>query len=111
MGVARFEHFFRAAAALDVDKADLKRRSDFINHKLHDLLVCAEAVAKVNGRDVIQPFDLPITKGLEESIQAFQHLDEAIALKPILDQLTARRPLNLDLDQKPERDFQQSSAD
>lgn len=102
MGVARFEHFFRAAAALDVDKADLKRHSDFMNHKVHDLLVCAEAAAKVNGRDVIQPFDLPITKGLEESIHAFQQLDEAIALKPILDRLTARPPLNLDLDQETE---------
>jgi Domain of unknown function (DUF1931) len=29
-----------------------------------------------HGRDVIQPFDLPITKGLEESIQAFQQLDD-----------------------------------
>jgi hypothetical protein len=102
MGVARFEHFFRAAAALDMDKADLKRHSDFINHKLHDLLVCAEAAAKANGRDVIQPFDLPITKGLQGSIQAFQHLDEDIALKPILDRLTERPSLDLDLDPETE---------
>ncbi len=32
--VARFEHFFRAAAGLDIDKTDLKRSTDFINDKL-----------------------------------------------------------------------------
>ena len=45
MGVARFERFFRIAAGLDVDKQDLKRYSDFINRKLYDLLLRAEAAA------------------------------------------------------------------
>jgi hypothetical protein len=66
MGVARFERFFRVAAGLDIDKQDLKRYSDFINHKVYDLLIRGEAAAKANGRDIIQPFDLPITKGLQE---------------------------------------------
>jgi hypothetical protein len=39
MGVARFHRFFRTAASLDVHKQDLKRFSDFVNHKLYDLLV------------------------------------------------------------------------
>jgi hypothetical protein len=43
MGVARFERFFRTAARLDVDKQDLKRFSEFINHKIYDLLLRAEA--------------------------------------------------------------------
>jgi hypothetical protein len=41
MSVARFERFFRIAAGLDVDKKDLKRYSDFVNQKTHDLLMDA----------------------------------------------------------------------
>jgi hypothetical protein len=97
MGVARFERFFRAAAGLDVDKQDLKRYSDFVNHKIYDLLARGEAAAKANGRAVIAPVDLPITKGLQESIHTFKEIDEKIDLKPILDHLTARPPLDLDI--------------
>jgi Domain of unknown function (DUF1931) len=95
VGVTQFERFFRAAAGLDVDKSDLKRYSDFVNHKIYDLLLRGEAAAKANGRDIIEPFDLPITKGLQESMHAFRKLEEAIALQPILDALMARPPLNL----------------
>jgi hypothetical protein len=95
MGVARFERFFRTAARLDVDKQDLKRFSEFINHRIYDLILRAEAAAKANGRDIIEPFDLPITKGLQESIHAFREIDETIELQPILDYLTARPPLDL----------------
>jgi hypothetical protein len=95
MGVAKFERLFRTAARLDVDKQDLRRYSDFVNHKVYDLLLRGEAAAKANGRDIVQPFDLPITKGLQESIHAFRELDEKIELKPILDQITALPPLDL----------------
>jgi hypothetical protein len=95
MGVAKFERLFRAAARLDVDKQDLRRYSDFINLKVYDLLLRGEAAAKANGRDIVQPFDLPITKGLQESIHAFRELDEQIELKPILNQITALPPLDL----------------
>lgn len=95
MGVARFERFFRVAAGLDIDKADIRRYSDFINQKVYDLLVRGEANAKANGRDIIEPFDLPITKGLQESIHAFRTIDETIELKAILDHLTAQPPLDL----------------
>jgi hypothetical protein len=84
MGIAKFEHFFRVAAGLDIDKQDLKRYSDFVNHKLYDLLIRAVAIAKANGRDIIQPFDLPITKGLQETIYVFREIDEEIELDPIL---------------------------
>jgi hypothetical protein len=94
MGIARFERFFRMAAGLDVDKADIKRYSDFINRKLRDLLIGGEAAAKANGRDIIQPFDLPITKGLQENIQDFRKLNEEIELQPILDRLAALPPLD-----------------
>jgi len=95
MGIATFERFFRRAAGLDVDKQDLKRYSDFINHKIYDLLLRAQAAAKANGRDVIMPSDIPITKGLQERIHEFEAIDEEIALRAILDHLTAEPPLDL----------------
>jgi hypothetical protein len=95
MSVAKFERFFWIAAGLDVDKQDLKRYSDFINQKIYDLLLRGQAAAKANGRVIIEPFDLPITKGLQESIHEFEKLDEQVELRPILDQLTARPQLDL----------------
>jgi hypothetical protein len=95
LSVAKFERFFRTAARLNVDKQDLKRHSDFINEKIYDLLIRAQAAAKANGRAIIEPFDLPITKGLQESVHEFKKIDGRIELQPILDQLTARPPLDL----------------
>ncbi|MET8992838.1 DUF1931 family protein [Nonomuraea wenchangensis] len=102
IAVSRFEHFFRAAAGLDVDKSDLKQYSDFINRKLHDMLVVAEAAAKSNGRDIIQPWDLPITKGLQESMHDFRDLDEELDLSSILADLAALPPLDLSLGEEAE---------
>jgi hypothetical protein len=103
MGVAKFERFFRAAAGIDVDKNDLKRYNDFIDQKIYDLLIVAEAAAKANGRDIIQPRDLPITKGLQQSIHEFRRLDEEIELKPILEQLATMPLLDLSLSDETEK--------
>lgn len=94
MGVSKFERFFRAAAGLDVDKNDLKRYGDFVDAKLYDLLVVGQASAKANGRDTVEPWDLPVTKGLQESIHRFRRLDEEVELKPILELLAAHPPLD-----------------
>jgi len=72
MSVAKFEHFFRAAGSLDIDKADIARYDDFINKEIEGLLIRAQASANSSLRDVIQPEDLPITKGLHESIERFR---------------------------------------
>ncbi|GAB2836930.1 DUF1931 family protein [Actinoallomurus bryophytorum] len=95
--VARFQRLFRAAAGVDVDKNDLKRYDDFIDRKIYDLLLIGQAHAKANARDVIQSSDLPVTKGLQESIHAFRKLDEEIELRPILEELAKRPPLDLAL--------------
>jgi hypothetical protein len=102
MSVSRFERFFRVAAGLNVDKSDLKRYSDFVDAKLYDLLIVAQATAKANGRDVIQPSDLPITKGLQESIHRFRKIDDEIELKPILDQLATHPVLDRAPDEETE---------
>ena len=95
MGIAKFERFFRVAAGLDVDKSDLRRYSDFVNGKIYDLLLRGQAAAKANGRVIIEPFDPPITKGLQERIHEFGNIDEQIELKPIIDHLAALPPLDL----------------
>jgi hypothetical protein len=93
-GVARFERFFRLAAELDVDKDDLKRFSDFVENKLYDLLLVGQATASANLRDLVEPYDLPITKGFQENIHKFRKMDDDIELKPILDRLATYPPLD-----------------
>jgi hypothetical protein len=87
MGVSEFERFFREAASLDIDKDDLRRYNDFVNSKVYDLLVSGQAKAKANGRDIIEDWDLPITKGLQETIHDFRRMDGAAQLRPILEQI------------------------
>jgi Domain of unknown function (DUF1931) len=94
-GVAKFERFFRIAAGLDVDKQDLRRYQEFINTKISDLLLRGQTAAKANRRDVIHPFDLPITNGLQERIYAFRDFGEQIDLDPILERLIWQPPLDL----------------
>ena len=95
VGVAHFERFFREAADLDVDKSDLKRYESFVRDKIADLLTIAEARAKADERDVIEPRDLPITKGLEESIHRFRKTDVAAEVQPMLAEIATRPELDL----------------
>jgi hypothetical protein len=97
MGAVRFQQFFRAAAEVDVDRNDLKRYSDFVNDKIYDMLIMARVCAKSNNRDIIQPTDLPVTKGLQTSMHQFRELDHEIDVVPLLERLTARPPLDVAL--------------
>jgi Domain of unknown function (DUF1931) len=92
-GVTAFERFFREAASLDVDKPDAKRFEDFIDRVLYDLLVAGQETASADGRDVIEPRDLAITRGLRESVRRFERMDSEIQLEPILERLTTRPQL------------------
>ena len=111
MSIPKFERFFRLAAGLDVDKTDLKRYSEFVNRKIYDLLLRGQAAAKANGRNIIEPFDLPITKGLQESIHEVRSLDAEIELQPILDDLLARPPLDLAYSDETEARFPEIAGD
>src|ERR1700719_542879 len=102
MGFTKFERFFRAAGGVTVDRDDIKRYVDFVNDALYDLLLIGQATAKANARDIIEPWDLPVTKGLQESTHAFERLEEEIELRPILESLAARPPLDATLDEEPE---------
>jgi Domain of unknown function (DUF1931) len=95
MNVATFERFFRVAADLDVDKDDLKRYSEFIFDKTYDMLIIARDHANENGRDVIRPGDLPITKGLQERMNEFRKINEELQVQPFLDTIVARPQLDV----------------
>jgi hypothetical protein len=94
---SRFERFFREVESLDVDKQDAKRYEDFVRGKLADLLVMAEATASANDRDIIEPDDLPITKGLQERIHEFRRLDAEYDFQLELDIVAVRPQLDLEV--------------
>ncbi len=95
MKVAQFERLFRKSASLDVDKNDLRRLSDFIRDKIRDLLEVSAKNAKFNGRDYLVSLDLPLTKGLQNSIKEFKKLDVALELLPVLEDLKALPPIDI----------------
>ena len=84
-GIHQIEHFFRVAAGLEIDKEDIRRYYEFVEEKIRDLLLMAQRTAKANDRIRVEPRDLPITKGLQESMHAFEALDVDIGLEPILE--------------------------
>ena len=100
MGFTKFERLFRAAGGVTVDRDDVNRYLDFVNDAIYDLMVIGQATAKANVRDVIEPWDLPITRGLQESVHGFERLDEEIELRPVLDSLAARPPLDAALSEE-----------
>jgi hypothetical protein len=104
-GISRFERLFRLSARLDIDKSDIKRHEEFVNRKIYDLLICAEETARLNGRDVIEPRDLPLTQGLRRCIEDFKEIDETIELRPILDYIAKRPPLGLGYSDETEAEF------
>jgi Domain of unknown function (DUF1931) len=94
IGVATFERFFREAASLDVDKTDIDRYEEFVRDKIADLLIVAEANASADDRDVLELRDLPITKGLQETIHQFRRFDESGEFGRMLAQITVRPQLD-----------------
>jgi hypothetical protein len=90
-GIPEMKRFFRSAAGIEVDKDDLKRFRVFVDEKVDDIAIAGRNAARWNGRDVIEPQDLPITKGLQERMREFDKLDEADEIRELL-RRTLRRP-------------------
>jgi hypothetical protein len=90
-GTPEVQRFFRAAGSIGVDKADVDRFRTFVDGKVDDLAIAGRDTARWNGRDVIAPQDLPITRGLQEQMRAFGRLDEADDIREWL-RGTLRRP-------------------
>lgn len=93
--IHRLEKMFRRAGDLALDKSDLERLEDFLRRKVQDLVLRGEANAKANGRDVVEPWDLPVTKGLQETIHRFRQIDAELQLTDYLSGLTALPPTDL----------------
>jgi hypothetical protein len=90
-GTPEVQRFFRAAGSIGVDKADVDRFRTFVDGKVDDLAIAGRDTARWNGRDVIAPQDLPITRGLQEQMRQFGRLDEADDIREWL-RGTLRRP-------------------
>ena len=71
--ITRFQRLFQVAACLHIDKTDIKRCEDFIDRRIHDLLLRGEANA--SGAFIIEPQNLPITEGLQKNIHAGARLE------------------------------------
>ncbi len=97
VGAKRLELLLRRVAGLNVDKSDLKRLSDLIGQKLNDLLVIGVRNAGYNDRDIVMEPDLPLTKGLLETLRQFREYEEEIELAPILEHLATYPPLEREL--------------
>ena len=102
VGFTKLEALFRKAASLDIKKGHAKEITDIAEKKLYDLLLAAERNANMNGRDVIWESDLPITKGLQETIIEFKKLEEELSVDDILAFLATVPPLKYPLSKEVE---------
>jgi hypothetical protein len=84
IGFTKLEALFRKAASIDIKKGHAKEITDIAESKLTDLLIAAERNANMNGRDVIWESDLPITKGLQETMITLRKLEEEIEIEDVL---------------------------
>ena len=86
-GANRLEELVRRVSEVELDKSDLERLSDFVGEKLYDLLLVGVQHASYNDRDLIMEPDLPLTRGLRESMQDFELYEEGGDIEPMLEQL------------------------
>ena len=94
-GIPLFERFFRSAAGIKVDKNDLRRFREFVDEQIDDISIAGRDTAKWNGRDVIEPQDVPITKGVQELTREFDKFEEAEEVRNLLRQQVRRPPADV----------------
>ena len=102
-GVPVFERFFRSVASIDIDKNDVRRFRNFVDQMIDDIAITGRASAKWNGRDIIAPPDLPITKGVQERMREFDKLDEAEEIRELLRQSVRRPPADVTFSEETEQ--------
>jgi hypothetical protein len=83
-GIPEFKRFFRSVASIDVDKDDFRRFRAFVDEEVDGIAIAGRNTAKWNGRDVIAPQDLPITRGLQERMREFDKLAEAEDIRELV---------------------------
>ncbi|MBV9315119.1 MAG: DUF1931 family protein [Pseudonocardia sp.] len=62
---------------------------------IDDVAIAGRNSAKWNGRDVIVPQDLPITKGIQERMREFDKLAEAEEVRELLRQVARWPPADV----------------
>ena len=102
-GIPLFERFFHSAAGIKVDKNDLRRFREFVDEQIDSIAIAGRDAAKWNGRDVIVPQDLPITRGVQERMREFDKLDEAEEVRDLLRQVVRRPPADVTFSEDTER--------
>lgn len=94
-GIPVFQRFFRSVASIKIDKNDVKRFRAFVDEEIDDIAISGRNSARWNGRDVVVPQDLPITKGVQERMREFDELEEAKEIRELLRQVVRRPPLDV----------------
>ena len=95
VGYSRLEGLYRTFLGLDLDKGKAEMIIDFSAKKLEDLFRVGMERAYARGGDVVEYYDLPITRGLAETIEWYRRererlRDPRLELGPIVDYLLAR---------------------
>ena len=101
-GIPELERFFRSVGGVDVDKDDLKRYRTFVDEKVDDIAIAGRNSARWNDRDVIAPQDLPITKGLQEQMRDFDHVEVADEIRELLRGAVRRPPADVTFSEEAE---------
>jgi hypothetical protein len=102
-GIPVFERFFRSVASIKIDKNDVRRFQEFVDEQIDDIAIAGRNSAKWNGRDVVVPQDLPITKGVQEQMREFDKLDEAEEIRELLRQVVRQPPAEVTFAEDTER--------
>ena len=95
IGLSRLEALYRTFTGLDLDKGRAEAILDLASRKLEDLFIAGLERAYARGSDVVEIIDLPITKGLRNTIEEYKRErerlnDPRLDLAPIVDYLTGR---------------------
>ncbi|ODR00051.1 hypothetical protein BST27_23715 [Mycobacterium intermedium] len=89
------ERFFHSVAGIKVDKNDVRRYREFVDEQIDGIAIAGRNSAKWNGRDVIVPQDLPVTKGIQERMREFDKLEEAEEIRVLLRQVVRQPPADV----------------
>ncbi len=97
VGLSRLEALYKTFVGLDLDKTKAQMILDTASRKLADLFIVAQQRAYARGSDTVELIDLPITKGLENTINEYKRErerlnDPKLDLGPILDYLAESIP-------------------
>ncbi len=94
VGFTKLQRLYRRFVGIDLDKAKAIEIIEIAEKKLADLFEVAFERAREEGRDVVKWRDLPITKGLRETMERYEREreelgEEALELGPIASHLSS----------------------